>query len=684
MAVIPWQSHKLRRSLKQGVEALLVTTVVLTALPALSRAGGNAQAQAAPLGQVASGAPGQLPCDIYLAAGTPCVAALSTVRALYSSYDGPLYKIERASDRATLNIGVSSAGEYADSHAQTVFCSHTSCTITEIYDQSPAGNDLYVEGAGGNGPADRGAPANALPVDAGGREVYGVEVSAGMGYRDDHTRDIPVGGQPQGIYMVTSGAHVDNKCCFDFGNAEVNNDDNGNGHMDALNFSTECWFTCNGSGPWAQADLENGLFQSDSGGSQDPHDTGTGPVPFVTAMLMNNGNNYFALEQGNAQAGQLSTVYAGPEPYSNGTGYSPMHQEGAIVLGTGGDNSNGSIGSFFEGVITAGIPPASADQAVQNNIVSVGYGKPTGLVGTLAPGSEVSLRSTSPSESQEYLRTGTAQGSLGVIAPVGPTSSSRAKTDATWVVEPGLAKASCVSFEASGDPGSYLNSTDFALGVSPDDGSSDFARGATFCPRSVGGTRGTVFQSDAYPGMYIRQYEQRVYVASDGGTSNWDVFLGWSLDTGWAVTIPWMPAGDHRLNVRGDGLCVGAPGGGSPGRPVTQEACGPSDQAQTDVEIVPVSGGYGEIQLSGSHYDLAVSGNLTATGIPDIVAQAADASAASLWLPVPHQDGSVELKNASSGLCLGVYGDSSQPGQRLDQLACSSRPSADWASFTFQ
>jgi len=28
-----------------------------------------------------------------------------------------------------------------------------------------------------------------------------------------------------------------------------------------------------------------------------------------------------------------------------------MHQEGAIVLGASGDNSNGSIGSFFEGVI---------------------------------------------------------------------------------------------------------------------------------------------------------------------------------------------------------------------------------------------------------------------------------------------------------------------------------------------
>src|SRR5690349_21940964 len=34
-----------------------------------------------------------LPCDIYAAAGTPCVAAHSTTRALLSSYSGKLYQI---------------------------------------------------------------------------------------------------------------------------------------------------------------------------------------------------------------------------------------------------------------------------------------------------------------------------------------------------------------------------------------------------------------------------------------------------------------------------------------------------------------------------------------------------------------------------------------------------------------
>ncbi|NED81091.1 alpha-L-arabinofuranosidase, partial [Streptomyces sp. SID11233] len=33
-------------------------------------------------------AAGSLPCDLYAAGGTPCVAAHSTTRALFSSYNG--------------------------------------------------------------------------------------------------------------------------------------------------------------------------------------------------------------------------------------------------------------------------------------------------------------------------------------------------------------------------------------------------------------------------------------------------------------------------------------------------------------------------------------------------------------------------------------------------------------------
>jgi hypothetical protein len=312
-----------------------------------------------------------LPCDIYAAAGTPCVAAHSTVRALYAAYNGSLYQVKRASDGKTRNIGTLRAGGYANAAAQKAFCAGTSCVITEIYDQSPEHNNLTIEGPGQRGGRDAGANAAALPVIAGGHHVYGVYVTAGVGYRDNSTKGVAAGRSAQGEYMVASGNHVNNKCCFDYGNAETNSRDNGNGHMDAINFSTKCFFSpCSGSGPRVQADLENGLFAGGNGSDRNNKGNSTA---FVTAVVKSNGKTTYAIKGGNAQSGRLTTWYNGPLPHRGG--YVPLHQEGAIVLGTGGDNSKTSIGSFFEGVMTSGYPTYAADNAVQANIVSVHYRK---------------------------------------------------------------------------------------------------------------------------------------------------------------------------------------------------------------------------------------------------------------------------------------------------------------------
>ena len=50
-----------------------------------------------------------------------------------------------------------------------------------------------------------------------------------------------------------------------------------------------------------------------------------------------------------------------------------MKKEGAIILGIGGDNSNGSAGTFYEGVMTSGYPSDATENAVQANIVAAGY-----------------------------------------------------------------------------------------------------------------------------------------------------------------------------------------------------------------------------------------------------------------------------------------------------------------------
>ncbi|HEY9712208.1 MAG TPA: arabinofuranosidase catalytic domain-containing protein, partial [Chroococcales cyanobacterium] len=69
---------------------------------------GAAFAMSQPAGSGANAVPirPKGPCDIYAAAGDPCVAAHSTTRALYASYNGPLYRVLRQSDGKTLDIGV--------------------------------------------------------------------------------------------------------------------------------------------------------------------------------------------------------------------------------------------------------------------------------------------------------------------------------------------------------------------------------------------------------------------------------------------------------------------------------------------------------------------------------------------------------------------------------------------------
>ncbi len=64
----------------------------------------------------------------------------------------------------------------------------------------------------------------------------------------------------------------------------------------------------------------------------------------MTAVLKNNGTTTYAIKDGNAQSGGLATRYNGGLPTQ--AGYRPMTKQGAIILGIGGDNSNGSVGSF--------------------------------------------------------------------------------------------------------------------------------------------------------------------------------------------------------------------------------------------------------------------------------------------------------------------------------------------------
>jgi non-reducing end alpha-L-arabinofuranosidase len=326
-------------------------------------------------GAAAGGGSTTAPCDIYLSGGTPCVAAHSTVRALLGAYSGKLYQV-RSSTGATKDILTLTPGGVADGASQDAFCSGTTCVITVVYDQSGKGNDLWYQGSTMVPASASSNPSKATSesLSVGGHKVYSLYINPNNSYWVDASKSgIALGKDPEGMYMVTSSKHYNSGCCFDYGNSETDRKADGAGAMDALNLSsTTAWGTGAGSGPWVMADLEFGLFASNSGKNQsDPTQT----APFVTAVLKNNGTTEFALRGSDATSGSLSTYYKGALP----GGWNPMKKQGAIVLGSGGDcckpsgGANQSDGTFYEGCIVTGYPTDATENAVQANIVAAGY-----------------------------------------------------------------------------------------------------------------------------------------------------------------------------------------------------------------------------------------------------------------------------------------------------------------------
>jgi hypothetical protein len=66
----------------------------------------------------------------------------------------------------------------------------------------------------------------------------------------------------------------------------------------------------------------------------------------------------------------LTTAYDGAIPTGKTWG-----NAGGIALGVGGDNSNNSFGTFYEGALTNGSPSNATDLLIMKNIQAVGYTK---------------------------------------------------------------------------------------------------------------------------------------------------------------------------------------------------------------------------------------------------------------------------------------------------------------------
>ncbi|HEY5959372.1 MAG TPA: arabinofuranosidase catalytic domain-containing protein [Polyangiaceae bacterium] len=327
-----------------------------------------------------------LPCDVLEGAGNPCVAAHSTVRLLSSHYSGPLYQVQRTSDRTTQDIGA--VDGYADAAALDAFCARTNCTVSVIYDQSMHDNELTIAPPGGAKPTF-GKPVDAsdLKVAVNGHSVDGLLFRPGMGYRKLVGNGTANGDEPETIYMVTSQNDLTNGCCFDYGNAETTAHDDGNGAAEAVYFGKGVvWGSGSGTGPWVMADLENGLYAGWEF-NQDRNISTNTPLnyDYVTAVLVgdtadkNGGKGRFALYGGDATSGTVQTMWDGTRPTK--IGYVPMKKQGSIVLSTAGDNSDGDGGRFYEGVIATGAATKGTVDALQASIVAAKYGSGASSMG---------------------------------------------------------------------------------------------------------------------------------------------------------------------------------------------------------------------------------------------------------------------------------------------------------------
>jgi hypothetical protein len=459
--------------MKPRIDFALMFSLVLTVAGATLT-----MAQQASTGRVGPPPRPQGPCDIYAAAGDSCVAAHSTTRALYAAYSGPLYQVLRQSDGKTLDIGVvqpaatpvPDPGGYADAAAQDGFCAGTYCWISTIYDQSPKHNDLSQAPRGGfGGPALGGFNnlpiADMAPISIGGHKVYGVFIAPGMGLRQNDVKGTAVEDQGEGQYWVVNGKHFNAGCCFDYGNAEIDSRDDDNGTMETLYFGNASpWYSGNGNGPWIMTDQENNLVGCvNQDGSKGCPNLPSIPWRFVTAMGKGEPHHWASLG-GDAQKGALTVMFDGMRV--NPT-YDPMRKQGAILLGNGGDNSDGSQGTFYEGAMTAAgtFPSNATDQLVQANIVAAGYGvTPLSVSRAATASTPEGVQTFTPESSRDFTVTFTnttgapAEGvSLSIAVPGKWTSRVSGTTETSKTFAQQVAPGASVSatFQVTSGPETF-------------------------------------------------------------------------------------------------------------------------------------------------------------------------------------------------------------------------------------
>jgi len=156
----------------------------------------------------------------------------------------------------------------------------------------------------------------------------------------------------------------------------------------------------------------------------------------------------------------------------------------------------------------------------------------------LPAGQRRSLRVTTPGFTDRYLR---HQNSLAYTEVVTASSAALLKNDATYTIRPGLADASCYSFESVNYPGQFLRHADSRVRNSVDDGSALLRADATWCARTGLTGSGVSFESWNFRGSYLRHYNAEIWLSNGAGGASWNAPALWAADSTWAVAPPWAP-----------------------------------------------------------------------------------------------------------------------------------------------
>ncbi|WNG19104.1 AbfB domain-containing protein [Cystobacter fuscus] len=166
-----------------------------------------------------------------------------------------------------------------------------------------------------------------------------------------------------------------------------------------------------------------------------------------------------------------------------------------------------------------------------------------GLLG--AGGQYRSLQVTTPGYTHRSVR---HLDSLGFTEVVNSGSNGTLKQDATFKIVPGLADASCYSFEPRNFPGSYLRHYGSRLRRDVRDGTALFDQDATFCARPAldGSPLYASLESKNKPGFYVRHRVGEVWLDALENTTGFRQDATWAPGEAWWKSDANVPVGEYR------------------------------------------------------------------------------------------------------------------------------------------